>query len=844
MSDHASAPRRDARPAAGSPRPSRIAGLSATTAARLGILTLIALAAWLGLQSLTAVPAVIGADAPATVFSAERALVDLRALTADPRPVGSPANAAARDYLLAQIAALGLEPQVQQTAVLRHEPGFPETHLMPVENVLIRVPGTETGGKALLVSGHYDSVGTAVGASDCGMCAATTLETLRAVVAAAAAGQPPRNDVIFLFTDAEEIGVAGALGFMRDHPWAADVGLSLVFEALGNDGAPLLYIAGPESGAVVGEALDALGDGAARPLASSFLHDFMWTVAGNTGSDLDAFVEGAPGLGFIYLSLETVAAYHTNADSAANLDPRSVQGMGDFAVTLTRHFANRPLDDLSRSPNLVMFPLWPGMMARYSSALALPLAIAAAALLVVALFFGLRRGALSGRGVLASFAAWLPALLVAVLLASAAWGLVRLLTPHLHNFTAGGWWGSGFYLAAALALGLAMAVAWRGLLRRFAAADLLGGMALWWALLALLTAAALPGLSYLFVWPLLPLAAAMGVANTRYEIRDTNGDRVSGIFRISYFVFSALAAAVAALLFAPVANWLWIYAGRAEAMMGLPMAGLPVLFVWPALALAATVADTRYERRDMAGDRVSGVSRISYLVSFGLIALAAVLFIVPALRQADATRPWANAVVYTLDADSGAAHWVTFNDSRLGRGTRHQIDEWTSQFFADRIEETTFDPWLLTRSDTRYPALQTAAPLVDLPHTVITAAPGASEAGHTRLVVARPPEAWLTQLVVHSAAPITGLTLDGEALDLGGAQPTEYTFLIIGRDDEVIIDLAGADGVTAGILDRLTTDVTAIAAQAGLAIAPRPTWMTTAAASDTADGALVTSRYE
>ena len=66
MSDHASAPHRDARdarPTAGSPRPSRIAGLSATTAARLGILALIALAAWLGLRSLTAVPELVGADA-------------------------------------------------------------------------------------------------------------------------------------------------------------------------------------------------------------------------------------------------------------------------------------------------------------------------------------------------------------------------------------------------------------------------------------------------------------------------------------------------------------------------------------------------------------------------------------------------------------------------------------------------------------------------------------------------------------------------------------------------------------------------------------------------------------
>ena len=71
-------------------------------------------------------------------------------------------------------------------------------------------PGADPGGKALLVSGHYDSVATSFGATDCAMCTVTVLETLRAVVDAADAGQPLRNDVIFLFTDAEEIGVAGA----------------------------------------------------------------------------------------------------------------------------------------------------------------------------------------------------------------------------------------------------------------------------------------------------------------------------------------------------------------------------------------------------------------------------------------------------------------------------------------------------------------------------------------------------------------------------------------------------------------------------------------------------------
>ena len=807
------------------PRPVATAPQSATRrrAMQAGIFAVFALFAWLGLRPLSAVPDVVPATATLAAFSAERALVDVRSLSAAPRPVGSATAAAARDYLLAQIAALGLEPQRQATTVLRHEPGFPETHIMPVENVLVRVSGTEPGGPALLVSGHYDSVATATGASDCAMCSAVTLETLRVV----AAGEPPRNDIIFLFTDAEETGVTGATGFMRDHPWAADVGLSLVFEGLGSDGAPLLYISGPEQGAFTGAALDALAGETRYPLASSFLHEFMWAVAGNTGSDLDAFLDGAPGLGFIYLSLESVAAYHTRADSVTHLDPRSVQGMGDLAVALTNEFANRPLDDLPQWPNLVLFPLWPGVVARYSTGLALPLAMAAAALLAVALWLGLRRGALKGRGVLAAFAAWIPAFILAVVLVSAAWWLARLLTPHLHNFTAGGWYGAGFYLAASLALGLTAAVLWRGMLRRFAAADLLAGQALWWAMMALLTAATLPGLSYLFVWPLLLLAGGWLAAAFRPAAPWARW-------------LPVVAAAAAAFLFAPVAYWLWIYAGRAEAMMGLPMAALPVVFLWPALTLvAAAFPDTRDERRDTKEGRgASFVTRYSSVV-IALILLSAALFAIPALQAHSSARPWFNALVYALDADSGAAHWVAFDDSRLGRGTGQQLDEWTSQFLTGRVEATTFDPWLLTRSDAPYPALQAAAPAVDLPRTMITAGRDAEQ-----LLVTRSAEAWLTRLVVRSTAPITGITLDGEPLDLGGTQPTEYTFLIIGRDDEVAIDLAGAAGVTVDVLDRLTTDVSDIAARAGLAVTPRPAWMATAAASDTADGALVTSRYE
>src|SRR5512133_2188159 len=66
---------------------------------------------------------VVPASAAADVFSAERALPHLRISTEEPRPVGSPANARVRDYLLAQISALGLRPEIQRAAMFRAPTG-------------------------------------------------------------------------------------------------------------------------------------------------------------------------------------------------------------------------------------------------------------------------------------------------------------------------------------------------------------------------------------------------------------------------------------------------------------------------------------------------------------------------------------------------------------------------------------------------------------------------------------------------------------------------------------------------------------------------------------------------
>src|SRR5215203_6141592 len=73
-------------------------------------------------------PAVVPADAPATEFSAERAMSHLEVIAREPHPVGLPENARVREYILKQLRAIGLRPKVQKATVYPVRPGGRARH--------------------------------------------------------------------------------------------------------------------------------------------------------------------------------------------------------------------------------------------------------------------------------------------------------------------------------------------------------------------------------------------------------------------------------------------------------------------------------------------------------------------------------------------------------------------------------------------------------------------------------------------------------------------------------------------------------------------------------------------
>src|SRR5215213_2283602 len=185
---------------------SRLAGVAGMAA-----LLLIAIASVMGM----APTAPARSDASADVFSASRAMTHISAISDEPRPVGSAHHGESKAYLLDQLASLGWQADGQESVGMFDFGGDGSQNIGAVANVIATKPGTAPTGTVLLTA-HYDTVVGSPGAADDGIGVGVLLETARALSTTDA----PRNSVMILLTDAEEVGLLGAEAFVRERAQA------------------------------------------------------------------------------------------------------------------------------------------------------------------------------------------------------------------------------------------------------------------------------------------------------------------------------------------------------------------------------------------------------------------------------------------------------------------------------------------------------------------------------------------------------------------------------------------------------------------------------------------------
>src|SRR3954465_1153917 len=190
-----------------------------------------------------------------------------------------------------------------------------------VRNVVAVLPGTDPTGR-LFLTAHHDSVETGPGASDDGAGGSPLLET----APARAQGPRLRNDVVVVFTDAEEACLCGAEAFVHSHPLAAGGGVVLNFEARGTRRPPIMFEPPPGNAALTEVYADAVPD----PVATSFAVEVYRALPNDT--DFTPFRESGEFPGLNPAFIDGAAAYHAPQDTPDRQDRASLQGEGEDAL--------------------------------------------------------------------------------------------------------------------------------------------------------------------------------------------------------------------------------------------------------------------------------------------------------------------------------------------------------------------------------------------------------------------------------------------------------------------------------------------------------------------------------
>ena len=322
-------------------------------------------------------PAAKGADAPADQFSAVRAHQFLDGYATLPHPVGSAANDTVREYLVSTLTGFGLAPRVQDAIGAEQQDssiggGGSAISMAHVRNVVVEIPGSHPTGRVFLVA-HYDSVQSGPGANDDGAGVTSLLELARALTTS---GYTPRNDLVLVFTDAEEACLCGAEAFAGQDPLAAGGGVVINLESRGSSGPSIMF----ETSRGNAKLVKVYGDAAPYPVGTSFAVEVYRILPNDT--DFSAFRDhgGFTGLNSAYI--DGSAVYHTPEDTTDRVDQGSVQGHGANALALAKAFGSTDLTGFSEPAGHddTYFPVF-GALVTYPGWLVWPVAIVA--LLVV-----------------------------------------------------------------------------------------------------------------------------------------------------------------------------------------------------------------------------------------------------------------------------------------------------------------------------------------------------------------------------------------------------------------------------------------------------------------------------
>ncbi|MFN2260765.1 MAG: M20/M25/M40 family metallo-hydrolase [Psychroflexus sp.] len=565
---------------------------------------------------------------PDSEFSTERAFQHVQNIGNEPHFIGSKSHSEKRNYIVNQLESLGLEVQTQQDFVLSEDASFS----IP-ENIIAKIPATkksDSESKSLLLLSHYDSaVHSSPGASDAASGVAAILESIRVFQNKEL---DFKNDIIIVFTDAEEIGLMGAQLFSESHPWIEDVGLVLNFESRGSGGPSNMIV---ETNYGNANLIDQFSKSEVKyPLANSLMYSVYKILPNDTDSTIFREIADVPS--FFFAFIDDHYDYHTALDVPKRLDKRSLAHQGDYLTGTLESFVNIDLSQLQAENDDIYFTVSGLGFFHYPFSLIWPLFAIALLLFIAIIFYGLRTRRLSFKEVLLGFAPWLLTLILSGLMSYFGWQLIMSFYPEYYEILQGFPYNGHSYIIMFVALTLFIAFAiYQKFDRKLNPENAIVAPIFTWFLVLLFINIFLKGAAF-FIIPLFFTLAAFFIM-TKYF--------APSYILLLLLVLPAIAIITPFIQFFPVGLGLKMII--ASSVFSILLFGnlYPVIGYFPIKR---------------------GLTALSLMVAIG--------FFIRAHVSSDftQTQPKPNSLVYSLDANKNEATWNTYDNI---------LDDWNQSYF-------------------------------------------------------------------------------------------------------------------------------------------------------------------
>ncbi|WP_243400346.1 M28 family peptidase [Flavobacterium alvei] len=412
------------------------------------ILSVLFILGFLGFVFFTMMPQWTSAeDDSLSEFSTQRALEQVKNISQKPHFVGSENHDVIANYLVKELQNMGLETSIQEGN------SFSDWGtLTKCKNILARIKGSNSN-KALLLLSHYDSAphSYSFGASDAGSGVATILESIRAFVYNK---KQHKNDIIILFTDAEELGLNGAALFVTQHHWAKEVGLVLNFEARGSSGPSYMLMETNAGNAGLVNQFAAAN--AQYPVSNSLMYSVYKMLPNDT--DLTVFREQGNIQGYNFAFIDGHYNYHTAQDDLNHLSKNTLAHQGKYLMPLLDYFSNADLNSTQATEDNVYFSI-PFSFISYPFSWVWPMVIIALVILLFLIFIGIGKRILFFPEMARGFIPFLGSLIVSGLVTFLGWKLLLILYPQYNDLLNGFTYNGHDYIAAFTLLSLAFCFA-------------------------------------------------------------------------------------------------------------------------------------------------------------------------------------------------------------------------------------------------------------------------------------------------------------------------------------------------------------------------------------------------